>query len=59
MGTKLVSRIKQGGKRKGAGRKKKYYEPTITVAFRIPKSKKKFIKQLVNNKLLSYAITSL
>ncbi len=48
-----------GGKRKGAGRKRKYREPTITVAFRIPKSKKKSIQQLVTNKLLSYAITSL
>lgn len=42
---------KQGGKRKGAGRKKKYAEPTTTVAFRVPVSKIAEIKSHLENKL--------
>jgi hypothetical protein len=30
--------IKHGGKRKGAGRKSKYGEPTETISFRVPLS---------------------
>lgn len=37
----------KGGKRKGAGRKQKYGEATITVAFRIPKSKKEQVVSAV------------
>jgi hypothetical protein len=40
-----------GGKRKGAGRKPKYNEPTTTIAFRVPLSKvdkvKKAVKALI------------
>lgn len=39
---------RRGGKRKGAGRKPKYNEPTITVAFRIPHSKKEQVKKAVH-----------
>lgn len=31
-------RKSHGGKRKGAGRKPKYKEPTQTISFRVPKS---------------------
>lgn len=43
----------RGGKRKGAGRKPKYSEPTTTIAFRVPESKVKSVtdavKGVVNN----------
>lgn len=39
----------RGGKRKGAGRKPKYGEKTITVAFRIPASKKAEVVSAVKN----------
>lgn len=48
--------MKHGGKRKGAGRKRKYSEKTTTVAFRVPKSKKKSIQSLINKELLSYEV---
>lgn len=51
--------MSSGGKRKNSGRKPKYKEKTTTVAFRVPKSKAKQIQLLVNNKLLSYAVTGL
>jgi hypothetical protein len=37
----------RGGARKGAGRKPKYGEKTITVAFRIPASKKGEVEKAV------------
>jgi hypothetical protein len=43
----------QGGKRKNAGRKQYYNEPTVTVAFKVPVSKKKEIKQFVKDYLLT------
>lgn len=47
----------RGGKRKGAGRKPKYGEKTITVAFRIPASKKaevvKAVKEIQSSSLSS------
>ena len=36
-----------GGKRKGAGRKPKYNEPTTTIAFRVPISKVEAVKKSV------------
>lgn len=40
-----------GGRREGSGRKPKYGEPTVTVAFRVPVSKleqvKKQVKQII------------
>lgn len=41
----------RGGKRKGAGRKPKYSEPTTTIAFRVPKSKVKQIEVTVKSLL--------
>ena len=41
----------RGGKRKGAGRKSKYGEPTETISFRVPKSLKEYLINLVNEKL--------
>lgn len=39
----------RGGKRIGAGRKPKYGEATITVAFRIPASKEARVREAVAN----------
>lgn len=36
-----------GGKRKGAGRKNKYGEPTVIVPTRVPKSKKSEFQERV------------
>ncbi|MBA2561567.1 MAG: hypothetical protein H0V14_01385 [Chitinophagaceae bacterium] len=46
--------IKQGGARQGSGRKKKYGEETVTVAFRVPESKAGIIKVVVNKKLKQF-----
>lgn len=43
----MKKKPKQGGKRKGAGRKPKYNEPTTTIAFRVPVSKVKEVKGIV------------
>lgn len=40
-----------GGKRKGSGKKPQYTEPTTTIAFRVPESKVKEVRALVNVKL--------
>jgi len=50
----MTKKEKRGGTRKGAGAKPKFGEPTITVAFRVPESKKPEIKTLVELKLNSY-----
>lgn len=42
---------KHGGKRAGSGQKLKYGEPTTTVAFRVPISKRQEIRDLVAEKL--------
>ena len=47
-----------GGKRKGSGRKSKYGEPSIRVTFRIPVSKYYEIKQIINNILKRYEVSS-
>lgn len=49
-----MNKNKHGGARRGAGRKEKYGEPTVTVSFRVPLSKAPAIKTIVNKKLLSY-----
>lgn len=41
------NRMPSGGKRKGAGRKNKYGEPTEIVPIRVPKSKKKEFKEKI------------
>lgn len=40
-----------GGKRKGAGAKKKYGEETETISFRCPVSKVKKLKSLIKKEL--------
>lgn len=47
----------RGGKRKGAGRKPSFGEPTTTIAFRVPKSKVKDIKKTVKKRLSSFTST--
>jgi hypothetical protein len=47
---------KQGGKRKGAGRKSPFTEPTKTVSFRCPVSKVAELKALVKSKLSEWAL---
>lgn len=37
---------KHGGKRKGAGAKNKYGELTVTISFRVPRSKVVLIKKI-------------
>ena len=40
-------KLTRGGTRQGSGAKLKYGEPTIMVSFRIPKSKKNHVENLV------------
>lgn len=49
---------KRGGKREGAGRKCIYAEPTTTIAFRVPASRIKEIKDHVKTKLSNYKKTN-
>jgi hypothetical protein len=42
---------KHGGKRPNSGAKLKYGEETKTIAFRIPISKEKYFKELINKEL--------
>ena len=46
----------RGGKRKGAGAKKKYNENTKTVAFRCPLSKVDELKLIVKSKLSKWSV---
>ena len=50
----MMKKIKQGGKREGSGQKKKYGEDTVTIAFRVPKSKKDEIKNKVAKIIKTY-----
>lgn len=50
-----MKKKKQGGKRKGAGRKSPFSEPTKTVSFRCPMSKIEQLKLYVNAKLLEWS----
>lgn len=50
-----LNKLKHGGKRQNSGAKPKYNEPTKTTAFRIPESKIKEVKAVVNKMLLGYA----
>ena len=47
---------KHGGKRKNAGSKPKYNEPTGTVSFRVPISKIEEIKLLITHKLSGWRL---
>jgi len=44
----------RGGKRIGSGRKLKYNEPTVTISFKVPESKKKEFKEFCNKQLKNY-----
>lgn len=48
-------KVKQGGKRIGAGRKSPFSEPTKTVSFRCPLSKIEQLKLYVNAKLSEWS----
>ncbi len=50
-------KLKQGGKRKGAGRKSSFSEPTKTVSFRCPISKTEELKVYVNTKLSEWEVS--
>lgn len=50
-------KVKQGGKRKGAGRKSPFSELTKTVSFRCPISKTEELKEYVNAKLSEWAVS--
>lgn len=51
----MARKNKMTGAIPGAGRKPKYGEPTITIAFRIPESKKEEVKKIVNNFIKKFA----
>jgi hypothetical protein len=46
----------RGGKRKGAGAKKRYNEETKTISFRCPLSKIDDIKALINHRLSKWTV---
>lgn len=46
-----------GGTRKGAGRKPKYTEKCISIAFKVPISAEVAVRELVKNYLEQYLIT--
>jgi hypothetical protein len=50
-----MKKKKQGGKRKGAGRKSAFKESTKTVSFRCPLSKIDELKLYVNAKLFEWS----
>lgn len=49
-------KLKQGGKRKNAGRKSAFNEPTKTVSFRCPMSKVDELKLIVKSKLSEWSV---
>lgn len=51
---KELNVLTHGGKRKGAGKKKKFSEATTTISFRVPISKTEMIKKMVTKKLLCF-----
>lgn len=54
---KQLKSIHRGGKRKGAGRKSPFSEPTKTVSFRCPISKTEELKEYVNAKMSEWAVS--
>ena len=57
MGKNKQKPLLRGGKRKGAGRKSPFTEPTKTVSFRCPISKTEELKEYVNAKLSEWAVS--
>jgi len=47
---------KRGGRRPGAGRKSMYGESMATISFRVPKSAKETVRQMVRNYLLTLKV---
>ena len=56
MGKNKQKSLLRGGKRKGAGRKSPFSEPTKTVAFRCPLSKVDELKLIVKSKLSEWSV---
>ena len=55
-----MSNTKQrGGKRPNSGNKPKYGEPTTTIAFRVPISRKEHVKMIVNTLLDEWKLNQL
>ena len=50
----MKQKNKRGGKRAGAGSKKKYNEPTKTISFRCPESKLTEMKEIISGKLYEW-----
>ena len=46
-----LCKSKKGGSRKGSGAKSRYGEPTTTIAFRVPISRVKHVKDLMRGLL--------
>jgi len=51
-----IDKLEWGGKRRNAGAKPKYNEPTKTVAFRCPLSKVDELKIIVKSKLSEWSV---
>ncbi len=56
MGKNKQKCLLRGGKRKGAGRKSPFSEPTKTIAFRCPLSKVDELKIIVKSKLSEWSV---
>lgn len=56
MGKNKQKCLLRGGKRKGAGRKSPFSEPTKTIAFRCPLSKVDELKIIVKHKLSEWSV---
>ena len=54
-----TSKLTRGGTRQGSGAKPKYGEPTTNITFRIPVSKKEYVKNMVKVYLNSLKLDEL
>jgi hypothetical protein len=54
-----IKLMTSGGFRKNARRPLKYGEPTVNLTMRVPKSKKKYFKDLVNGELKKLIVKKL
>ena len=51
-----MNKAKQGGRRPGAGRKSMYGEAMTTISFRVPKSAKENVRQMIRSYLQTLKI---
>jgi hypothetical protein len=51
-----MNKAKQGGRRPGAGRKSMYGEAMTTISFRVPKSVKENVRQMIRSYLQTLKI---